>query len=69
MTLKLIAFIAAAIPILVFLNAVFFRRSKVMKEASSAFRTQVGYLAWGIMILAGCAFAYAIGKLIYSVWS
>ena len=35
---KLITILAAAIPVILFLKNVFFRRSKVLQEASSAFR-------------------------------
>ena len=35
---KLIAILVAAMPIILFLRTVFFKQSKVMKEASSAFQ-------------------------------
>ena len=65
---KLITILAAAIPIILFLKTVFFGKSKVMREASAAFRKQVDYLVWGILFLVGCALAYSVGTLIYSVW-
>ncbi len=64
--LKLITILAAAIPIILFLKTVFFGRSKVMQEASSAFRKQVDYLVWAILFLVGCALVYSIAVLIYS---
>ena len=64
--LKLITILAAAIPIFLFLKTVFFGRSKVMQEASSAFRKQVDYLVWAILFLVGCALVYSIAVLIYS---
>ena len=45
--IKLIAILVAAMPVILFLRTVFFKQSKVMKEASSAFRRQVDYLMWG----------------------
>jgi MFS-type transporter involved in bile tolerance (Atg22 family) len=67
--LKLITIIAALVPIAVFLKTVFFKRSKVVQQAASTFRTQVGYLAWGILIAVSCGIAYSVGRLIYSMWT
>ena len=41
---KLITILAAAIPIVLFLKTVFLGKSKVMREASAAFRKQVDYV-------------------------
>ena len=65
---KLIAILIAALPVILFLRTVFFKQSKVMKEASSAFRRQVDYLVWAILFLVACALLYSVGTLIYSVW-
>ena len=62
---KLITLLAAAIPVLVFLKTLF-GRSKVMQEASAAFRKQVDYLVWGILVLVGCALVYSVGTLVMS---
>jgi hypothetical protein len=66
--IKLITILAAAIPIILFLKTVFFGKSKVMREASAAFRKQVDYLVWGILSLVGCALLYSVGTLIYAFW-
>ena len=65
---KLIAILVAVMPIILFLRTVLFGRSKVMKEASSAFRKQVDYLMWMILFLVGCALVYSVGTLIHSMW-
>jgi hypothetical protein len=65
---KLIAILIAAMPIILFLRTVFFKQSKVMKEASSAFRRQVDYLVWTILFLVSCAILYSVGTLIHSIW-
>jgi hypothetical protein len=65
---KLIAILVAAMPIILFLRTVFFKQSKVMKQASSEFRKQVDYLVWGILFLVGCALTYSVGSLVYSIW-
>jgi hypothetical protein len=64
---KLITFLAVAIPILVFLKTIF-GKSKVMREASTAFKKQVDYMAWGILLLAGCALIYSVASLLYSIY-
>ena len=65
---KLIAILVAAIPIILFLRTVFFKKSKVIQEASSAFRKQVDYLVWMILSLVAVALLYSIGTLVYSFW-
>ena len=66
--IKLIAILVAAMPIILFLRTVFFKQSKVMKEASSAFRKQVDYLVWAILFLVSCVLLYSVGSLIHSIW-
>jgi len=65
--IKLITILAAAIPIILFLKSVFLGKSKVLREATADFRRQVDYLFWGLLFLIGCALAYSIGTLIYSM--
>jgi hypothetical protein len=66
---KLITILAAAIPIILFLRAIFFGRSKAMKLAISDFRKQIDYLVWMILFVIGCGIVYSAGKLIYSFWN
>ena len=65
---KLIAILIAAMPVILFLRTVFFKQSKAMKQASSAFRKQVDYLVWAILFLVACALLYSVGTLIHSFW-
>jgi hypothetical protein len=58
----------ALIPVILFLKRIFFGQSKVMQEASAAFRKQVDYLVWGILFLVGCALVYSTAILIHSLW-
>lgn len=66
--LKAITLLAAAIPIILFLKNLFFRNSKVMRQASAEFRKQVDYLVWGILVLVGLGLIYSVGRLVYSFW-
>ena len=49
--IKALTFLAIAIPVFLFVRTVFFRRSAVVRKAASDFDRQIGYLAWGIVIL------------------
>jgi hypothetical protein len=40
-----------------------------MQLAASDFRKQVDLLVWVILFAVGCGIVYAVGKLIYSLWS
>ena len=66
--LKLITILAALIPVILFLKNVFFKKSKVLQNASAEFRKQVDYLVWGILFMITCGIVYSVGKLIYSFW-
>jgi hypothetical protein len=66
---KLITILVAAIPIILFLRAIFFGRSKAMKLALSDFKRQADYLLWMILFAIGCGIVYSVGKLIYSFWN
>jgi len=65
---KLIVILIAAMPVILFLRTVLFGQSKVMKEASSAFRKQIDRLVWAILFLVACSLLYSVGMLIHSVW-
>src|SRR5262245_26467104 len=67
--LKLITILAASIPVILFLKNVFFRKSKVMQQASAEFRKQIDYLVWAILFVIGCGVVYVLGRLVYSMWS
>jgi hypothetical protein len=66
---KLIAFLAAAIPVILLVRAVFFKRSTAMQRAFADFRRQVDLLASAILVCVACVVLYSIGKLIYSFWN
>jgi len=66
---KLITILVAAIPIILFLRAIFFGRSKAMKLAISDFRQRIDYLVWMILFVIGCGIVYSVGKLTYSLWN
>jgi uncharacterized membrane protein SirB2 len=61
--LKLIGIIVAAMPIILFVRAMFMG-SKRRAQAVSNFRRQVDYLVWGILVLIGLVLVFSVGKLI-----
>lgn len=66
---KLIVFLVAAIPVVLFLRTIFFgRRSKVMQGAVADFKRHIDYLVWAILILIGIAIVYTVGKDLYMMW-
>ena len=62
---KLIGIILAAVPIVLFLRAVFIGQSKKRAQAVSDFKKQMNYLIWVMLFVIGCGVVYSIGKLLY----
>ena len=63
---KLIGIIVAAMPVILFLRAMFMG-SKKRSQAVSNFKKQVDYVVWVILFFIGCGLVYSIGKLIYDM--
>jgi hypothetical protein len=68
MLLKFIAFIAAAIPIVLFVRSVFFRRPTRLSEGLKEFKKQADLAVWIFLGLVGVVVAFAAGKLIWTWW-
>jgi hypothetical protein len=64
---KWIGIIMAAMPVILFLRAMFMG-SKKRSQAVSNFQKQVDYVVWVILFFIACAVVYGIGKLVYQVW-
>jgi hypothetical protein len=65
---KLIVFLVAAIPIVLFLRTIFFKRSKVARGAVADLKRHIDYLVWAILFLIGCTLVYAVAKVAYTMW-
>jgi uncharacterized membrane protein YidH (DUF202 family) len=61
--LKLIWIIVAAMPVILFVRAMFMG-SKRRAQAVSDFRRQVDYAVWAILVMIGLGLVISIGKLI-----
>jgi uncharacterized membrane protein YjdF len=64
--LKLVGIIVAAMPVILFLRALFMG-SKKRSQALSNFKKQVDYAVWAILFMIGCGVTFSIGKLIYDL--
>ena len=63
---KLIGFIVAAIPVALFLKAIFFAKSRKRSQAVADFKKHVDYVVWAILFMIGCGLIYSLGKLFLS---
>jgi hypothetical protein len=77
MLFKIIAFIAAAVPIILFLRAMFFRRPNGLGERRPTrfsaglkeFKKQVDFAIWIFLGLVGCTVAFAASRLVWAWWA
>ena len=67
MIFKIIAFLAAAIPIFLFVRSVFLQRTRV-NEGLREFKKQAN-LAVSIFLFLRCVVVFAAGKLAWTWWS
>ena len=65
---KLIVIVAAAVPAILLLRAIFGRRSPKASRAFSDFKRQLDYLVWGVLFVIGCVFVFSAANLIHSIW-
>src|SRR5262245_13923454 len=66
MLLKIIAFIAAAIPLILLVRALFFRQPTRLGTALKEVKKQVDFAIWVFLGLLGCVAVFAAGKLIWT---
>jgi len=69
MLFKIIAFIAAAIPLILFVRSIFFRRPTRFSEGLKEFRKQIDVAVWIFLGLVGCVVVFAVGKLVWTWWT
>jgi hypothetical protein len=69
MLFKIIAFLAAAIPLILFVRSVFFRRPTRFGEGLKEFRKQADIAVWIFLGLIGCAVIVTVAKLIWTWWT
>jgi hypothetical protein len=69
MLLKLIAFASAAIPVILFLRSILFRRRTKLGEGLREFKKQVDLAIWIFLGVVGCVMIFALGKLAWTWWT
>jgi hypothetical protein len=69
MLLKIIAFLAAALPLFLFVRSLLVRRPTRFSEGVKAFKKQVDFAVWIFLGLVACVFAFAAGKLAWTWWT
>ena len=69
MILKIIAFVAAAIPLFLFLRAMFNRRPTRINEGLKEFKKQANLAVSIFLFLIGCVVVFALGKLAWTWWT
>jgi hypothetical protein len=66
MILKIIAFVAALVPIFLFVRSIFFRRPTRPNEGFKEFKKQSDLAVSIFLLLIGCVVIFAVGKLIWA---
>jgi len=69
MILKIIGFVAAAIPLFLFLRAMFNRRPTRINEGLTEFKKQANLAVSIFLFLIGCVVVFALGKLAWTWWT
>lgn len=68
MLFKIIGFIAAAIPLVLFLRSLFFRRPSRLSESMREFKKQVDLAVSIFLGLVALVAAFALAKLAWTWW-
>jgi hypothetical protein len=69
MIFKIMAFLAAAIPIVLLLRSIFFRRGTRINDSFREFKKHADLAVSILLFLIGCAVVIAVGKLAWSWWT
>jgi hypothetical protein len=69
MLIKIIALISAAIPLFLFLRALFGGRQTKLGQAFREFKKQVDVAIYLFLGIIGCVVAFALGKLVWTWWT
>ncbi len=69
MIFKIMAFLAAAIPIVLFIRSIFFRRTTRIDDSLKEFKKQANLAVTIFLFLIGCVVVLAAGKLAWTWWT
>jgi len=68
MLFKIFAFIAAAVPLILFLQSIFFRRPTRLGARMKEFKKDIDFAVSVFLVLTGCVVAFALGNLAWAWW-
>lgn len=66
MLLKLIAFIGAALPVILFIRTVLLKRSTRTAASLKTFKRQMDYVLTVFLVAVGCVLVYAVAEIVWS---
>jgi hypothetical protein len=66
MIFKILAFVAAAIPIFLFVRSIFFRRPTRLNEGFKEFKKQSDVAVSIFLFLIACVVIFAVGRLVWA---
>jgi hypothetical protein len=69
MIFKILALVAAAIPMFLFIRAIFFRRTTRISDGLKEFKKQANLAVSIFLFLIGCIVVVAVGKLAWTWWT
>jgi hypothetical protein len=69
MFFKIMVFVAAAIPIFLFVRSVFFRRTTPINDSLKKFKKQADLAVSIFLFLIGCVVVVATAKLAWTWWT
>jgi hypothetical protein len=69
MLLKIIAFVAAAVPIFLFVRSIFFQRTPRIDDGLKQLKKQANLAVSIFLFLIGCVVVVAAGKLAWTWWT
>jgi hypothetical protein len=69
MLIKIIAFISAAIPLILFLRSVFGGRQTKLGQALREFKKQIDIAIYLFLGLIGCVVVFGLGKVVWTWWT
>jgi hypothetical protein len=68
MLFKIIALIMAAVPLILFLRSIFFRRPTRLGARMKELKKDFDFAVSAFLVLVGCVVVFALGNLVWAWW-
>lgn len=69
MLLKIVIFLAAAIPVILFVRRVFFRKPTRLGEQLKAVKREIDVAINILFVVIACIAVFAIGRMVWAWWT